>query len=80
VKLLVTGAAGFIGSTHVRQVCDERDVVVLDKLTYNAGGPDEAENIHNRSWWKPIRCGDYRDYYRRQYCRHLSDASTLSAA
>jgi dTDP-glucose 4,6-dehydratase len=34
VKLLVTGAAGFIGSTYVRLVKDEHDVVVLDKLTY----------------------------------------------
>jgi dTDP-glucose 4,6-dehydratase len=34
MRLLVTGAAGFIGSTYVRQVKDEHDVVVLDKLTY----------------------------------------------
>ena len=34
MRLLVTGAAGFIGSTYVRLVADEHDVVVLDKLTY----------------------------------------------
>jgi dTDP-glucose 4,6-dehydratase len=34
VKLLVTGAAGFIGSTYVRLVGEEHEVVVLDKLTY----------------------------------------------
>jgi dTDP-glucose 4,6-dehydratase len=34
VRLLVTGAAGFIGSTYVRLVQDEHDVTVLDKLTY----------------------------------------------
>jgi dTDP-glucose 4,6-dehydratase len=34
VRLLVTGAAGFIGSTYVRLVCDEHEVTVLDKLTY----------------------------------------------
>jgi dTDP-glucose 4,6-dehydratase len=34
VKLLVTGAAGFIGSSYVRLVKDDHDVVVLDKLTY----------------------------------------------
>jgi dTDP-glucose 4,6-dehydratase len=34
VKLLVTGAAGFIGSTYLRLVNDEHEVVVLDKLTY----------------------------------------------
>jgi dTDP-glucose 4,6-dehydratase len=34
MKLLVTGAAGFIGSTYVRLIQDDHDVVVLDKLTY----------------------------------------------
>jgi dTDP-glucose 4,6-dehydratase len=34
VKLLVTGAAGFIGSTYVRIAAPEHEVVVLDKLTY----------------------------------------------
>src|SRR3954471_23669886 len=34
MRLLVTGAAGFIGSTYVRLVGDEHEVVVLDKLTY----------------------------------------------
>jgi dTDP-glucose 4,6-dehydratase len=34
MRLLVTGAAGFIGSTYVRAVCAEHDVIVLDKLTY----------------------------------------------
>jgi dTDP-glucose 4,6-dehydratase len=34
VKVLVTGAAGFIGSTYVRLLGDEHQVRVLDKLTY----------------------------------------------
>jgi dTDP-glucose 4,6-dehydratase len=34
VKLLVTGAAGFIGSAYVRLVGGEHEVRVLDKLTY----------------------------------------------
>jgi dTDP-glucose 4,6-dehydratase len=34
VKLLVTGAAGFIGSTYVRIAGAEHEIVVLDKLTY----------------------------------------------
>jgi len=34
MKLLVTGAAGFIGSTYVRFVGGEHEVRVLDKLTY----------------------------------------------
>jgi dTDP-glucose 4,6-dehydratase len=39
MRLLVTGAAGFIGSTYVRLAGQEHDVVVLDKLTY-AGRPE----------------------------------------
>ena len=34
MKLLITGGAGFIGSTYVRLAAAEHDVVVLDKLTY----------------------------------------------
>ena len=34
MKILVTGAAGFIGSTYVRLIGDEHEVRVLDKLTY----------------------------------------------
>jgi dTDP-glucose 4,6-dehydratase len=34
VKLLVTGAAGFIGSTYVHLLHGDHDVTVLDKLTY----------------------------------------------
>ncbi|HEY1275249.1 MAG TPA: dTDP-glucose 4,6-dehydratase [Thermoleophilaceae bacterium] len=48
MRLLVTGAAGFIGSTYVRLVRGEHDVVVLDKLTY-AGRrenlPDDVELV-----------------------------------
>ena len=34
MKLLVTGAAGFIGSTYVRLAKEDNEVRVLDKLTY----------------------------------------------
>ncbi|HEX4759964.1 MAG TPA: GDP-mannose 4,6-dehydratase, partial [Thermoleophilaceae bacterium] len=48
MKLLVTGGAGFIGSTYVRLASAENEVVVLDKLTY-AGRrenlPDEVELV-----------------------------------
>ena len=43
MRLLVTGAAGFIGSTYVELVRDEHEVTVLDKLTY-AG---RRENLPN---------------------------------
>jgi dTDP-glucose 4,6-dehydratase len=44
MKLLVTGAAGFIGSTYVRQVAADHEVVVLDKLTY-AGRRENLEGV-----------------------------------
>jgi dTDP-glucose 4,6-dehydratase len=47
VKLLVTGACGFIGSSYVRLVLEERpgtEVVVLDKLTY-AGRKENLEGL-----------------------------------
>jgi dTDP-glucose 4,6-dehydratase len=34
MKTLVTGGAGFIGSTYVRLLADAHELVVLDKLTY----------------------------------------------
>jgi dTDP-glucose 4,6-dehydratase len=50
VKLLVTGAAGFIGSTYVRVVLEARpddQVVVLDKLTY-AGRRENLAEVEDR--------------------------------
>src|SRR5262245_31933113 len=49
MKILVTGAAGFIGSTFVRVVLAERDdeVVVLDKLTY-AGRRENLSDVEDR--------------------------------
>ncbi len=44
MKLLVTGGAGFIGSTYVRLVAGEHEVVVLDKLTY-AGRRENLEGV-----------------------------------
>jgi dTDP-glucose 4,6-dehydratase len=45
VKLLVTGAAGFIGSTYVRLVSGEHDVLVLDKLTYAGRRENLPEDV-----------------------------------
>jgi dTDP-glucose 4,6-dehydratase len=50
VRLLVTGAAGFIGSTFLRVVLEARpedSIVVLDKLTY-AGRLENIEEIRER--------------------------------
>jgi dTDP-glucose 4,6-dehydratase len=45
VKLLVTGAAGFIGSSYVRLVAEEHDVTVLDKLTYAGRRENLPEDV-----------------------------------
>jgi dTDP-glucose 4,6-dehydratase len=49
MKILVTGAAGFIGSTYVRVVLERggADVVVLDKLTY-AGRRENLQDVTDR--------------------------------
>jgi dTDP-glucose 4,6-dehydratase len=48
VRLLVTGAAGFIGSTYVRIATDAgHEVTVLDKLTY-AGRLENLEGVPHR--------------------------------
>jgi dTDP-glucose 4,6-dehydratase len=50
VKLLVTGAAGFIGSNYVHFVLEEHpedEMVVLDKLTY-AGNLANLEDVRDR--------------------------------
>jgi dTDP-glucose 4,6-dehydratase len=44
VKLLVTGAAGFIGSTYARLAARDHEVTVLDKLTY-AGRRENLEGV-----------------------------------
>jgi dTDP-glucose 4,6-dehydratase len=47
MRLLVTGACGFIGSSYVRRVAEERpddEIVVLDKLTY-AGRRENLEGL-----------------------------------
>jgi dTDP-glucose 4,6-dehydratase len=45
MRLLVTGAAGFIGSSYVRLVMADHDVVVLDKLTYAGRRENLPEDV-----------------------------------
>jgi dTDP-glucose 4,6-dehydratase len=48
VKLLVTGAAGFIGSTYARIAADAgHELTVLDKLTY-AGRRENLDGVEHR--------------------------------
>ena len=50
MRTLVTGGAGFIGSSYVRMVLEDRpdeDIVVFDKLTY-AGRRENLEDILGR--------------------------------
>jgi dTDP-glucose 4,6-dehydratase len=49
MKILVTGAAGFIGSTYIRLVLEggEDEVTVLDKLTY-AGRRENLADVEDR--------------------------------
>jgi dTDP-glucose 4,6-dehydratase len=49
-RILITGGAGFIGSTYVRVVLDARpddEVVVFDKLTY-AGREENLQDVRER--------------------------------
>jgi dTDP-glucose 4,6-dehydratase len=45
VRLLVTGAAGFIGSTFVHLLHPDHDIVVLDKLTYAGRRENLPEDV-----------------------------------
>ncbi len=62
VKLLVTGGAGFIGSTFVRQVLEnhpEDEIVNLDALTY-AGNPANVRGLEDDPRHRLVR-GDIAD-------------------
>jgi dTDP-glucose 4,6-dehydratase len=64
LKLLVTGAAGFIGSNFLRMIMQGQlsgisDVIVLDKLTY-AGIIENLDSVRETSWYKFVH-GDICD-------------------
>ena len=46
MKLLVTGAAGFIGSAYARLAAAEHEITVLDKLTY-AGRRENLDGVEH---------------------------------
>ena len=50
-KILITGAAGFIGSNFIQFLFDQPNfkgnIINLDKLTY-AGNPDNLSQIENQ--------------------------------
>ena len=57
INLLVTGAAGFIGSNFVHYWLDEykdSKVVVLDALTY-AGNLDNLNDLQSNSYFKFVK-------------------------
>ena len=45
--VLVTGGAGFIGSHFVEEICDDYNVIVIDKLTY-AGNEDNLKEVKGK--------------------------------
>ena len=48
MKILVTGAAGFIGSTVIRlAIARGHSMVNVDALTY-------AACLKNEDWWRPL--------------------------
>ena len=73
MKLLVTGGAGFIGSSYLRLVADEHDATVIDKLTYagrrenlpagtdlSVGAIEDPRCWCARRWWAPTRSSTSR--------------------
>jgi len=55
--------------------CDKVQALGWNARTHFADGL--AETVHwyrdNTAWWQPIRSGDYREYYQRQYGSQIKD-------
>jgi len=56
-----------LASEKVRALGWEAGVRLEDGLERTVGWYRE-----NRAWWEPVRSGDYREYYERQYGRRLA--------
>jgi dTDP-glucose 4,6-dehydratase len=62
MKIIVTGAAGFIGGNYIHLMVDkysEDTIIAIDKLTY-AGNIETLEPVMNRNNFKFIK-GDITD-------------------
>jgi dTDP-glucose 4,6-dehydratase len=57
-----------LGSEKVRALGWEPRVRFADGLRQTVGWYQD-----NRAWWEPIRSGDYREYYARQYGSRIAD-------
>jgi len=57
-----------LGSEKVRALGWEAQVRFAEGLAQTVGWYQD-----NRAWWEPIRSGDYRDYYERQYGSRIGD-------
>lgn len=83
MKILVTGAAGFIGSNfvfHMRKAHPEYDIIALDSLTY-AGNLETLAPVMEEDHFTFVRCDiTDRDGVRKVFEEHHPDAVVNFAA
>jgi dTDP-glucose 4,6-dehydratase len=82
VKVLVTGGAGFIGTSVVRHLLGDcgATVVNLDKLTYAGSNPPLGELAAPGRYWLEIADIGEREQVRDIFARHRPDAVMHLAA
>ncbi|MBL6469596.1 MAG: dTDP-glucose 4,6-dehydratase [Mogibacterium sp.] len=83
MKILVTGAAGFIGSNfvfHMRKAHPEYDIIALDSLTY-AGNLETLAPVMEEDYFTFVRCDiTDRDGVRKVFEEHHPDVVVNFAA